>query len=140
MAGVKELTPVSVWAEYELGKRFNNQINLEDTVENNENFFIGKQWEGVASNGLPTPVFNFLKRATLFQVAVSYTHLDTDEYLSDAAHMSVCDWGTVIEIEPAVIPIFDMPVGTDLTLIYDNGQKYFVDTRTGERVEPEWPW
>ena len=69
MAGVKELTPVSVWAEYELGKRFNNQINLEDTVENNENFFIGKQWEGVASNGLPTPVFNFLKRATLFQVA-----------------------------------------------------------------------
>lgn len=68
------------------------------------------------------------------------SEVDTDEYLSDAAHMSVCDWGTVIEIEPAVIPIFDMPVGTDLTLIYDNGQKYFVDTRTGERVEPEWPW
>ncbi len=28
-----------------------------------------KQWEGVQSNGLPTPVFNFLKRVTLFQVA-----------------------------------------------------------------------
>lgn len=28
-----------------------------------------KQWEGVKSNGLPTPVFNFLKRVTLFQVA-----------------------------------------------------------------------
>ena len=28
-----------------------------------------KQWEGVESNGLPTPVFNFLKRVTLFTVA-----------------------------------------------------------------------
>lgn len=28
-----------------------------------------KQWEGVESNGLPTPVFNFLKRVTLFQIA-----------------------------------------------------------------------
>lgn len=58
-----------VWNEYEKGLKFNNAINLNDTVENNENFFIGKQWEGVESNGLPTPVFNFLKRVTLFQVA-----------------------------------------------------------------------
>lgn len=28
-----------------------------------------KQWEGVQSNGLPTPVFNFLKRVVLFSVA-----------------------------------------------------------------------
>ena len=28
-----------------------------------------KQWEGVQSNGLPTPVFNFLKRGVLFSVA-----------------------------------------------------------------------
>lgn len=58
-----------VWNEYEKGVKFNNAINLNDTVEANENFFIGKQWEGVESNGLPTPVFNFLKRVTLFQVA-----------------------------------------------------------------------
>ena len=35
----------------------------------NEAFFIGNQWEGVDSGGLPTPVFNFLKRVVLFQVA-----------------------------------------------------------------------
>ncbi|MGE4485353.1 MAG: hypothetical protein AB7C97_09630, partial [Oscillospiraceae bacterium] len=58
-----------VWLDYEKGLKFNNAINLNDTVETNENFFIGKQWEGVESNGLPTPVFNFLKRVTLFQVA-----------------------------------------------------------------------
>lgn len=51
------------------GQGFNNQIGLYDTVENNENFFIGKQWEGVQANGNPTPTFNFLKRVTLFQVA-----------------------------------------------------------------------
>lgn len=57
------------WKEYERSLGFNTQINLNDTVETNENFFIGKQWEGVQANGLPTPVFNFLKRVTLFSVA-----------------------------------------------------------------------
>ena len=48
---------------------FNQQINLYENVEVNENFFIGNQWEGVEANGLPTPVFNFLKQVVLFQVA-----------------------------------------------------------------------
>ena len=54
---------------YERGLQFNTELGLYDTVTKNENFFIGKQWEGVESNGLPTPVFNFLKRVVLFQVA-----------------------------------------------------------------------
>lgn len=58
-----------VSSEYEAGLRFNKGISLYETVETNENFFIGKQWEGVKSNGLPTPVFNFLKRVVLFSVA-----------------------------------------------------------------------
>lgn len=48
---------------------FNQQIGLYDTVQINEDFFIGNQWQGVESNGLPTPVFNFLKQVVLFQVA-----------------------------------------------------------------------
>lgn len=63
------MTPETVWKEYAKCQGFNTQIDLDDTVEENENFFIGKQWEGVVSNGLPTPIFNFLKRVTLFQVA-----------------------------------------------------------------------
>ncbi len=58
-----------VYAKYTDGVLFNSQIGLYDTVENNENFFIGKQWEGVEANGNPTPTFNFLKRVTLVQVA-----------------------------------------------------------------------
>lgn len=43
-----------------------------------------KQWEGVESNGLPTPVFNFLKRVTLFQVA----SITTDNIKMQASPLS----------------------------------------------------
>lgn len=65
----RKMTPELVAREFDAGLRFNQGINLYDTVQNNENFFIGRQWEGVQSNGLPTPVFNFLKRVVLFSVA-----------------------------------------------------------------------
>lgn len=58
-----------IWKQYEKGLSFNSGIDLENEVMDNENFFIGKQWENVQANGLPTPVFNFLKRVTLFTVA-----------------------------------------------------------------------
>ncbi|MBE5846005.1 MAG: DUF2185 domain-containing protein [Butyrivibrio sp.] len=59
---------------------------------------------------------------------------DTDEYLQDPSNMVVCDWGTLFEIEPAISLIFDMPVGTDLTLEYEDGRKFFVDSETGEKI------
>ncbi len=62
-------TADSIFKEYDKGKGFNSQMNFEESVEVNEKFFIGRQWDGVQSNGLPTPVFNFLKRVVLFQVA-----------------------------------------------------------------------
>lgn len=49
--------------------------------------------------------------------------------------MSVCDWGTIIEIEPAVMNIFNMPIGTDITLLNENNKKYFVYTDSGEKVD-----
>lgn len=67
--GEDKPTPAVAWEFYERGLEFNNLINLEDTVEVNENFYIGKQWEGVQSNGLPTPVYNFIKRVVGFIVA-----------------------------------------------------------------------
>ncbi len=58
-----------VWKQYCKGVEFNNKLRLSENVTNNENFFIGKQWEGINSNGLPTPVFNVLKQIVLHQVA-----------------------------------------------------------------------
>ena len=76
-------TPQNVYKEYRAGLDFNNGIELYRTVETNENFFIGKQWEGVKSNGLPTPVFNFLKRVVLFSVA----NVSTDNLKLHAENM-----------------------------------------------------
>ena len=67
--GEDKPTPEIGWEFYEKGCQFNDAINLDDTVEVNENFYIGKQWEGVQSNGLPTPVYNFIKRVVGFIVA-----------------------------------------------------------------------
>ena len=63
------LNSAKVWKLYQRGLAFHAAIHLEETVRVNENFFIGKQWEGVVSNGLPTPVFNILKRVCCFTVA-----------------------------------------------------------------------
>jgi hypothetical protein len=57
------------WQHYEEAVRYNTGIQLQETVKANENFYIGKQWEGVQANGLPTPQFNVLKRVTGFVVA-----------------------------------------------------------------------
>ena len=57
------------WDIYDRGIKFNNQLNLEETVRVNRNFVVGKQWEGVQSNGLPTPQFNILKRVVGFITA-----------------------------------------------------------------------
>ena len=67
--GEDKPTPQIGWEFYELGVQYNDAIDLDDTVEVNENFYIGKQWEGVQSNGLPTPVYNFIKRVVGFIVA-----------------------------------------------------------------------
>lgn len=65
----EKITAESIFKEYDKMTGFNTGMDLYETVKANENMFIGKQWEGVESNGLPTPVFNFLKRVTLFTVA-----------------------------------------------------------------------
>ena len=67
--GENTQTYKAVWKEYEKALVYNTQLGLYDTVKTNEDFFVGKQWEGVQANGLPTPVFNFLKRVVLFTVA-----------------------------------------------------------------------
>ena len=54
--------------KFEKAFEFKQQVGLYDTVQINEEFFVGKQWEGVQANGLPTPTFNFLKQVVNFQV------------------------------------------------------------------------
>ena len=62
------------------------------------------------------------------------SEIDTEEYLSNPENMSVCDWSTIVEIEPAVLLIYDMPIGTELTLIYEGERRNFIDTNTGSKI------
>ena len=61
--------------------------------------------------------------------------MDTQEFLSDPGNMVICDWGTIFEIEPAIMAIFHLPVGTDIALVTENGKKRFVYTDSGEEVK-----
>lgn len=66
-----EKQPTSEWLLYERGKNYNREIapDLYTTVDKNERFYAGDQWRGVVSNGLPTPVFNIIKRVINYQIA-----------------------------------------------------------------------
>lgn len=62
------------------------------------------------------------------------SEIDTEEYLSHAENMLICDWSTILEIEPAVLSIFNMPIGTELILIYEGEKKYFIDSSSGQKL------
>ena len=62
------------------------------------------------------------------------SEIDTDDFLSDSSNMVVCDWGTIINIEPAIMLIFDLPIGTDITLVKEGKTKKFVYTETGIEI------
>lgn len=48
-----------IWQAYEQADQYNSGIDLYETVRRNENFFIGKQWEGLSAPDLEKPVLNF---------------------------------------------------------------------------------
>lgn len=102
----------TAWKLYERGLDFNSSINLEDTVRVNENFFIGKQWEGVISNGLPTPVFNFLKRVCCFTVAT----ITSDNIKVNAVPLSATP-NTTSLVEPVRIINEELDALTELNNI-----------------------
>lgn len=90
----KDPTAAEVYACYCKGDGFKRAINLYDTVRVNENFYIGKQWEGIEANGLPTPQFNFLKRVVGFVVAT----ITTDNIRVTASALSnTVDTGALVE-------------------------------------------
>ena len=61
--------PVEVWQEYQDGLGFNSVIGLEETVKINNDFYNGRQWEGVNAPDLDKPVFNIIKPPVNYYVA-----------------------------------------------------------------------
>lgn len=66
----RALEPAQIFAEYRRGISYNQQIDLYETVKQNESFYIGRQWEGVNAPDLDKPVFNVLKRIVSYFIAM----------------------------------------------------------------------
>lgn len=65
---------------------------------------------------------------------IAFGDTDTQEYVNDANNMAVVDFNTLANIEPTVVNVFYMPMGSDLEFRSDKTGKYFVDTRTGKEI------
>ena len=65
-----EMTASSIWAEYQKGVSYNTSMELYENVKKNENFYIGKQWEGLNAPDLPKPVINVLKRVVSYFISM----------------------------------------------------------------------
>lgn len=63
-----------------------------------------------------------------------FSHVDTSEYLHDAANLAIADFNSICELEPALIGIWDLPVGSDLQLVDEGRRLAIVDTATGRPV------
>ena len=59
---------------------------------------------------------------------------DTEEYINTPGNNLVVDFDRLVEIEPAVLTIYDMPVGTDLEFCHDETGRYFIDNNTGKTI------
>ena len=65
------------------------------------------------------------------------SHLDTTEYLNDLANWRIVDFNDLCAIEPALIGIWDMPVGSDLQIVRDELGIRIFDTPTGREIPVE---
>lgn len=59
----------AIWSAYEYGRDYKSRIGLYSRVAENERFYRGDQWHGVESEGLPTPVFNLVRRVASYLVS-----------------------------------------------------------------------
>lgn len=61
--------PKEIWSEYQKLQEYLTEHNVYETVKTNENFYDGKQWEGVKTENMPKPVVNILQRVVKYMIA-----------------------------------------------------------------------
>ncbi|SHV14651.1 Protein of uncharacterised function (DUF2185) [Mycobacteroides abscessus subsp. abscessus] len=66
-----------------------------------------------------------------------FSHIDTAEYLEDPTNWQIEDYNNVCLVEPALIGIYDFPVGSDLQIVRDERGISIYDTPTGRRIPEE---
>ena len=59
---------------------------------------------------------------------------DTDDFLNTPGNLVVASFNSIANIEPALIGIYTLPVGTDLQLVVHNGRRRWYDNTTGQDI------
>jgi len=54
---------------------------------------------------------------------------DNDDYVNDPKNLTVVDLNTLINIEPTILNVYEMPIGTDLIFIEEDGDKFTESNR-----------
>lgn len=62
-----------VWKEYEKGRDYLSNFGQYERVEQCENFYSGKQWEGLNAPDLDKPVMNFIHRVVSYFISLIVT-------------------------------------------------------------------
>ncbi len=65
-----ESDPDVIYKQYMRGVSYNDSLDLYRSIKRSENFFLGKQWEGVNAPDMDKPVFNILKRVINYFIAM----------------------------------------------------------------------
>jgi len=61
--------PLEIYAEYQKIVQYCTNNNLYEIVKTNENFYDGRQWEGIRADNMPKPVINVLQRVVKYLIA-----------------------------------------------------------------------
>ncbi len=59
--------------------------------------------------------------------------VDTEEYINKTENNVVVDFDRLVEIEPAVLSIYNLPIGADLE--YVDKDKNFIDVNTHKKYK-----
>lgn len=63
------LKPQDIWQEYAYLAEYLTKNNVYEEVKRNENFYDGRQWEGVKAENMPKPVINIIQRVVKYMIA-----------------------------------------------------------------------
>lgn len=96
-----------IWKAYGAGRDYKSDIDLYDTVEENERFYVGDQWHGLNVPNIILPVLNYTKRTTSIlvakvsadDIAAKITPFLTDEESEDVAKMISRELDKIVEIQ-----------------------------------------
>lgn len=62
--------------------------------------------------------------------------IDDEDYINDPSNLAVVDFNTVVDIEPAVLPLLPLPIGTDVTIDREpDGRITLIDNTSGTALE-----